>query len=620
MSMRFVIACLAVLAAASPAWAQQGASAPNGSAPAPAALTVEQARAWGAREVAAHIDEHRATAAAAVVVQGGRILLAEQFGWADPVRGIEVSPESQFKIGSITKTFNGLMVARLVEEGSFGSVSDPINRYLRRYRLPGPNGDRVTIGEVLSHSAGFDSPNLGLAASDQREIPASSAYLRRRFPAIVREPGAYVVYSNFGMAIAGAAIEDVLGDRYDHILRARILNPLGMTHSALEYDPSGGPALIRAGLIDSTHTEQPARYAPTTTDSPLAAPSGSMQITAGDMALYLNALLGHAPETVTPAMIETQRHARHANYEGLPYAGLGIFSSTWNQHRYWYHGGLIAGFRAELLVVPDADLGIFVVYAGGATAYQNSDSEPGAAVDALLTEALGPIRSQPAIAPRANAANVAGRYWLELRAHRGPETMYNLSNVSTVTVDAQGVVSINGVPQREIAPGLYQAEEQEGRRPRLTALDGDRLLSGTLYGVRVSGLGDPAVLQMLSLACLIVVATGLLAVMERGRARFAAFGAAIVAGVFGYFLVWSPLNDPNLPQEIFTGVEWRLNLARACAWGFLLLGAITTAGAVLAWRKHGGGWLARIGYVHQLLVGLAALGQAVILAVLNVLL
>jgi CubicO group peptidase (beta-lactamase class C family) len=289
----------------------------------------------------------------------------------------------QVIVASITKTVTATALAQLVLTRKIQSLDDPVNRYLRRFQLPAFNGREVTLRDLATHAGGLDSPGWGTGVHDQAAIPASGPYLAAKIPHLVREPGRLAVYANFGPPIIGAVIEDVSGERFDRYVAHHILAPLGMGHSVINYAVDGGPRLIHAGLVGSKTPALALRM----TNVPYAAPAGSLQATAPDMARYMLGHLGHIPDVIGPDLIALMQSPQHQNYPGLGRIGLSFFLSTWNGSPVVAHSGNIEGFKSNLVLVPTRDLGVFVSFAGspvnGAVGARPDD-----ATDSLLNRCL----------------------------------------------------------------------------------------------------------------------------------------------------------------------------------------------------------------------------------------
>ena len=563
---------------------------------------------WLQRNVHDPIEQGHATAASVAIVSGGEVVLAEQYGAFDPMEGIAIEPHHQFMIASVSKSFSGLAIARLIEDGLLPSADVPANQYMKRYQLKGAWGDMANVADLSTHTAGLDSPGFGSAVGDQKVIPATPQYIKKKMPGLVREPGRYVTYANYGPPLVGLIAEDLSGMRYDNYLHTHVLRPLGMDDSAFEYDPTGGPTLVRAGVYDPEEPDVPMYRATVTVNDPFVAAAGSIQASARDMAKYMNGLLGHYPDVLTPNMLAVQQSKRISNYPGLANLGLGLLNEKWNEYDTWHHGGIISGFRSMLIIVPERDLGVFVDFAGGTSPFFGAGGDATKTAHELLVEVLGPVIPKEPIEPVTDPAKYEGRYWFSLRAHKTPEAIWGLGRIWTIEKGPNGEMMINGSPNDEIAPGLFQERRDDGRPPYLMAVADDKILTRLSYAQRVSGLGDPRIITILGLSFAAVTATGLISVFGVGVWRFGAVAAALGAAAV-FFVQWLPvLRGVDLSYELFRGETWRFIICAAAGWTALLggLAALFDGGRKLTAGRYGA--LANLAASHLVIVGLAAIG------------
>jgi CubicO group peptidase (beta-lactamase class C family) len=141
--------------------------------------------------------------------------------------GPQQDAETQYRIGSITKTFTAVLVLRLRDEGLL-DLDDPLERH-----LPGTGVGDVTIVQLLSHSSGLSAES---PAPWWERTPAS---LRPRLEDVLgdearRHPvGRRFHYSNPGYTLLGSLVEAVRGESWEQVLRREILEPLGLRGTSL---------------------------------------------------------------------------------------------------------------------------------------------------------------------------------------------------------------------------------------------------------------------------------------------------------------------------------------------------------------------------------------------------
>jgi CubicO group peptidase (beta-lactamase class C family) len=191
-----------------------------------------------------------------LLAKNGEILLRKGYGLANYELGTPNSPQTKFHIASLSKTFTAAAIVLLKKEGLL-SFDDPLSKFIPDF----PNGDRIKISHLLTHSAGV--PDF-YALPEYEELKAKSmtlsdwiALLKTR--PLDFEPGKQSSYSNSGYALLAFIIEKVSGESYEGFLRERILAPLKMENTGTWDDArvimnraSGyDPWIDGAGLINT---------------------------------------------------------------------------------------------------------------------------------------------------------------------------------------------------------------------------------------------------------------------------------------------------------------------------------------------------------------------------------
>ncbi|HEY0727216.1 MAG TPA: serine hydrolase domain-containing protein, partial [Pyrinomonadaceae bacterium] len=146
-----------------------------------------------------------------------------------------VTPETVFRIASMTKSFTAMAILKLRDDGKL-SLDDPVSKYVPSLaELPYPTSDSpaITIRHLLTHSEGFPEDNpwgdRQLAQSDE----TMRAWMKAGIP-FSTAPGTAFEYSNYGFAILGQVIAKASGKSYADYVRDNILRPLGMNASTFE--------------------------------------------------------------------------------------------------------------------------------------------------------------------------------------------------------------------------------------------------------------------------------------------------------------------------------------------------------------------------------------------------
>jgi len=168
------------------------------------------------------------------VGQNGNVIYEGGFGYANMDWQIPNTPETKFRIGSVTKQFTATIILKLVEQGKL-SLDGAITDYLTDY--PSEIGDQVTVHHLLTHSSGIPSytglPDFGNVARDPF-APDSFVMVFSELD-LEFEPGSTFRYNNSGYFLLGVIVEHVTGMSYDEALRMLVLDPLGLDDTGYDH-------------------------------------------------------------------------------------------------------------------------------------------------------------------------------------------------------------------------------------------------------------------------------------------------------------------------------------------------------------------------------------------------
>lgn len=178
----------------------------------------------------------RVPGAGVLVLHGGRPLLRRGYGLADLETGAAATPDTRYRLASISKQFTAAAVLLLVQDGKLG-LDDPVKRWLPS--LP-PACDAITIRQVLSHTSGLidyeDVMPPGRYDDGERQMrDADVLQVLESQDRTYFAPGQGYRYSNSGYALLALIVEKASGQRYALFLRDRIFVPLGM-REAVAYE------------------------------------------------------------------------------------------------------------------------------------------------------------------------------------------------------------------------------------------------------------------------------------------------------------------------------------------------------------------------------------------------
>jgi CubicO group peptidase (beta-lactamase class C family) len=170
---------------------------------------------------------------ALTVVLKGQTLLQKGYGLADIENGVPVTPRTVFGLASVTKTFTGLALLLLVEEGKV-KLDDTLGKYLPQLV---PKWRNLTIAQLANMTAGIPK-----GTTPEIVWPEEMKLLEQE--PLLFPPGTDASYSNPSYRTIGTLIEKVTGQTYMEFLQKRVLKPFGMTHTRPTDYPFNPPMAV----------------------------------------------------------------------------------------------------------------------------------------------------------------------------------------------------------------------------------------------------------------------------------------------------------------------------------------------------------------------------------------
>lgn len=164
-----------------------------------------------------------------LVARGGHVIIAKGYGKANIKKNIPNTPETEFRIGSVTKQFTAMAILMLQDEGKL-KVTDTVCKY-----VPACPKDwqPIRISNLLDHTSGIpDFTNFSgyMKVRSQSMTPTQLVALFKDKP-LEFKPGTKFKYSNSGYVLLGYIIDRVSDEGYKQFLQQHIFDPLGMAHS-----------------------------------------------------------------------------------------------------------------------------------------------------------------------------------------------------------------------------------------------------------------------------------------------------------------------------------------------------------------------------------------------------
>jgi CubicO group peptidase (beta-lactamase class C family) len=363
------------------------------------------------------------------VIVDGELVHTGVTGYRDLPSKAPVTPDTVFRIASMTKSFTAMAILKLRDEGRL-SLDDPAEKYvpeMKALTYPTTDASKITIRHLLSHAEGFPEDNpwgdQQLADTDEQ----LSAMIRSGIP-FSNAPGVAYEYSNFGFAILGRIVANVTRGGttatptadYTRYVNESILKPLGMTSTTL--DPSSVPPdrLARGYRWEDEQWKNEPLLANGSFGS-----MGGMLTTVSDLGKYVGAFLAAWPPRDEPEVLPIKRSSlremqqvwrpspasvtRSGSTVQLNAGGYAYGLRVWQNCQFptiVAHGGGLPGFGSYERWLPEYGVGVIAfgnrTYTGFAPAFDT-------AFDLLAkTGGLQPRVTQPSPALAAARDAVSG--------------------------------------------------------------------------------------------------------------------------------------------------------------------------------------------------------------------
>jgi len=314
--------------------------------------------------------------AAVIVTEHGKPVYEAGQGLADINAKTRITPETVFRIGSITKQFSAAIMLQLVVEGKV-SLDDKLSKFLPDYPKPGAD---ATIAELLNHTVGVQSYTDIPGWMDEKHT--AKAYTTEQMIAEFKDlpspskPGEKWAYNNSGYVLVGAVIEKVTGKPWYQNVEERIAKPLGLKTIQYGIVEDKMPRMAR-GYTDKEGKVAPSQIINMSVPHAAGALIGSVE----DLAKW-NAALRHGK--VVPAELYAKMNSPTKLPDGSsePY-GFGMGMRDVRGHEALGHSGGIFGFSTDSIYLPKEDVFVAV--------FANSDqpvTQPGTVMLQLAAMAI----------------------------------------------------------------------------------------------------------------------------------------------------------------------------------------------------------------------------------------
>ena len=283
-----------------------------------------------------YLREMNAPGMTLVIADRSGTLRVVTYGLADLDRKEPVRPDHLFQIGSISKSFVGLALLQLRDEGKL-DLHAPVTRYLPGLRIEPRNA--ITVHHLLTHSSGLAAWNMFPSDPDARHVAGFT-------------PGSNFWYCNAAYAMLGLLIEAVGGRGFPDAIRTRVFEPLGMNGSIAYIAPDSRPRAANSYIPWQADRPYPrmerlAEAAQIVMDNA----AGSISSTPADMGAYLRMIANRGKGLLSPASFDDWvKGYVPTDPSGAESYGYGWFTGKLDDHTMIRHTGGMVSFMSAMHV------------------------------------------------------------------------------------------------------------------------------------------------------------------------------------------------------------------------------------------------------------------------------
>jgi len=303
------------------------------------------------------MKKNRVVGLSIAIIDDQRTVWTRGFGYADLKSKQPATPETVYRIGSISKLFTVTATMQLAEQDRV-DIDRPLQNYLPEFSVKTrfSNADPVTLRSIMTHHSGLPSSvSKGMWAPE----PPETLLYRLKDEYVAYPPNYVLAYSNAAMALLGLMIEQVTDSEFCEYMTQTIIKPMGMQHSSYKLTPDIEKLLSKGYRNGKEAKQVPLRD--------LAA--GSMYSNVVDLSCFVKMVFAQgragSRQILQSQTIEEMLRPQNANVvlDFGQQIGLGWFIDYTPHEKIKIagHGGGSPLFRTTLMILPEKKLGVVVL-------------------------------------------------------------------------------------------------------------------------------------------------------------------------------------------------------------------------------------------------------------------
>lgn len=292
------------------------------------------------------MEEYQIPGASLAVIHNGEIVF--QDSWGKMSDGSTVTEDTTFLIGSVSKPLTALAIVMLAEEGTI-KLEEPIETYIPWFTYTTDSTASITVRHLLEHTSGigiYDGMKVTDRTDYDQERAIAQAAAELSGVKLSHAPGEVYEYNSANYLLLGAIIEASSDQPFSHFMNNRIFSPLGMDNTTADYDHA-----VKQGLVPGYHSWMGRAVEGDGLYDHAGAPYGYITSTSHDLAKFISFMLGGGELISEQSLKQLQAPPE----EGRRYSFGWHFPRSGD--RYPYHTGATTGYRSEIFIIPEQNLG-----------------------------------------------------------------------------------------------------------------------------------------------------------------------------------------------------------------------------------------------------------------------
>jgi D-alanyl-D-alanine carboxypeptidase len=286
------------------------------------------------------LEQHDKFMGSVAITQAGEVIYTKAVGYADIGNNISATPETRYRIGSITKMFTAALIFKAVEEDLLD-----LNQTINVYFPDIANAEKIKVRYLLNHRSGIhsftDEPDYKEWETEPR-TEQELIHLISGFKSDF-EPDSKAQYSNANYVLLTFILEKTFKKSYKTLLEKYIIGPVDLKHTS-----PGGPTDTQKDESYSYYYKKSWKKAPDT-DMSIPLGAGAIVSTPSDLCRFIDALF--TGKIISEESLEQMKTMK----DGY---GMGMFVFPFYDKKVYGHNGGIDGFKSNVGYIPEDKVSI----------------------------------------------------------------------------------------------------------------------------------------------------------------------------------------------------------------------------------------------------------------------